>query len=205
MGNILIFGDSYSTFEGYIPNGYKTYYPHLDVQRVEQTWWSKYIQTINGKLIQNNSWSGSTIGYIGYEGDCSQTNSFIYRYRQLKAKNFFKENQIDTVLVFGGTNDSWANAALGEMLFSHWEEKDLFQVFPAVCYFTYCLKNDLPNAEIIFIINTDINPEIQTAIAEAAKYYGVKCIQLQDIDKVDGHPTAKGMEQICLQVLKEIH
>ena len=106
MGNILIFGDSYSTFEGYIPNGYKTYYPHLDVQRVEQTWWSKYIQTINGKLIQNNSWSGSTIGYIGYEGDCSQTNSFIYRYRQLKAKNFFKENQIDTVLVFGGTNDS---------------------------------------------------------------------------------------------------
>jgi len=26
MKNILIFGDSYSTYEGYIPEGYPTYY-----------------------------------------------------------------------------------------------------------------------------------------------------------------------------------
>ena len=201
MKNILIFGDSYSTFEGYIPEGYDTFYPCLDVQEVEQTWWSKYIAKMNGKLIQNNSWSGSTICYTGYNGDCSNINSFIYRYRKMKAEGFFEKNKVDTVLVFGGTNDSWANAQFGEMQFADWEEKDLFQVFPAVCHFAYNLKNDLPNAEIIFMINTEIKTEIQKAIAEAAKYYGVKCIQLQDIDKAEGHPTEKGMQAICEQLL----
>ena len=26
LGNVLIFGDSYSTFEGYVPEGYDVYY-----------------------------------------------------------------------------------------------------------------------------------------------------------------------------------
>ena len=42
--NVLILGDSYSTFNGYIPDGYITYYsenerPETDVRRVEETWW----------------------------------------------------------------------------------------------------------------------------------------------------------------------
>ena len=201
MKNILIFGDSYSTFDKYIPNGYDTFYPCLDVQKVEQTWWMRYIQKINGQLIQNNSFSGSTICYTGYNGDCSHTNSFIYRYRQLKEQGFFEDNKIDSVLVFGGTNDSWANAPLGEMKFSGWEEKDLFEVFPAICHFASCLKNDLPNAEIVFIINTELKEEIQKDVAEIARHYGVKFLQLQDIDKESGHPTDKGMQAICNQLL----
>ena len=42
--NIMIFGDSYSTFAGYIPDGYAVYYSteereQTDVRRVEETWW----------------------------------------------------------------------------------------------------------------------------------------------------------------------
>lgn len=201
MKNILIFGDSYSTYEAYIPRGYDTFYPCLDVQKVEQTWWMRYIQKVNGRLIQNNSFSGSTICYTGYNGDCSHTNSFIYRYRQLKEQGFFKENKIDTILVFGGTNDSWVNAPLGEMQFSSWEEEDLFQVFPAVCHFAYCLKNDFPEAEIVFLINSELKEEVQNGIAEIARHYGAKSLQLQDIDKEAGHPTDKGMQSICEQLL----
>lgn len=201
MKNILIFGDSYSTYEKYIPEGYDTFYPCLDVQEVEQTWWAKYIRKINGHLVQNNSFSGSTICYTGYNGDCSNTNSFIYRYRQMKTNGFFDKNKVDTILVFGGTNDSWVEAPLGEMQFSNWEESDLFQVFPAICHFAYCLKNDLPHAEIIFIINTELKVEVQKGIAEIAKYYGLKALQLEDIDKAEGHPTAKGMQSICDQLL----
>ena len=203
MKNFIIFGDSYSTFKEHIPNGYATYYPNLDVESVEQTWWKILEKKTGAKLAQNNSWSGSTLGHTGYyQSDCSKTSSFIYRYRKLKEEGFFKQNGIDTVLVFGGTNDSWADAPLGEMKFGDWEERDLFSVLPAICYFAYTLKTDLPNAEIVFIINTEIKKEIQDGMEEAANYYGLKFVRLKDIAKDCGHPTEKGMESICEQVLK---
>ena len=101
MKNILIFGDSYSTYEGYIPDGYPTYYspqgrtegPSVTKMRMEDTWWARCIKEINGNLLLNNSWSGSTIGYKGYCGDCSQTSSFICRYRTLKMQAFFSKKR----------------------------------------------------------------------------------------------------------------
>ena len=71
MRNILILGDSYSTFEGCIPEGYATYYPALDVTRAEQTWWSRVLRATGARLAQNNSWSGSTVCHTAYDGvDC---------------------------------------------------------------------------------------------------------------------------------------
>jgi hypothetical protein len=210
MKKFVIFGDSYSTYEGYIPDGYAFYYcpqgrPETPVtkMRVEETWWARLSKAQNAELVLNNSWSGSTIGYTGYDNsDCSQSSSFIYRYRQLQKDGFFNKNQIDTLFVFGGTNDSWSDAPLGELKFSNWEEKDLFRVLPAICYFAYLLKNNLPDSEIVFIINTEIKVEIQTAIMQAAEYYGVKSISLENIDKKNGHPTKLGMSQIAEQVIK---
>ena len=199
MKNIIIFGDSYSTFKDHIPDGYITYYPLLDVNQVEE------IPKANCNLIQNNSWSGSTIGYTGYGNtDCSKSSSFIYRYKKLKEEGFFEKNSVDTIFVFGGTNDSWSDAPLGEMKFSDWEEKDLFNVLPAICYFAYLLKTDLPNVKTVFIINTDIKEEIQDAMEKAAHYYSLQSVRLKDIDKLDGHPTKKGMIDICEQLLKSL-
>ena len=78
----MIFGDSYSTFEGMVPYGYATFYPELDVKTAEDTWWRRFVCKTKYDLIQNNSWSGSTIGYTGYgNSDCSVSSSFIYRYK----------------------------------------------------------------------------------------------------------------------------
>ncbi len=118
------------------------------------------ISKTGANLLLNNSWSGSTICYTGYNGDCSDSSSFIYRYRQLKKVDFFEQNQIDTVIIFGGTNDSWSGAPLGDMQYKDWTEKDLYNVLPAICYFMVMLKNDLPNAKIMFIANCDIRTEI---------------------------------------------
>ena len=190
MKNIVIFGDSYSTYEGCIPDGYATYYspngraegPAVTKMNVDSTWWKQFIDLCGVNLLLNNSWSGSTIGYTGYNNaDCSKSSSFIYRYNKLKDENFFKKNIVDIVFVFGGTNDSWSEAPLGEMKFSGWEEKDFFNVLPAICYFVYTLKKDLLDAEIFFIINTDIKLEIQNAIKEAAEYYGAKSIRLNNV------------------------
>ena len=202
MRNILILGDSYSTFEGCIPEGYATYYPALDVTRAEQTWWSRVLRATGARLAQNNSWSGSTVCHTAYDGvDCSQTNSFICRYRKLKKEGFFEKNAVDTVLVFGGTNDSWALDPLGEMLFDEPKESDLFCVLPAICHLTASLKRDLPKAEIVLMINAGIKEAIQNTFEAAAAHYGVKSLRLRDIEKASGHPTANGMAQIAEQVL----
>ncbi len=66
--NILIFGDSYSTYDGFIPDGYATYYPkpdHITVNDVSKTWWKMLETETNSHIVLNNSWSGSTIYSIG--------------------------------------------------------------------------------------------------------------------------------------------
>lgn len=213
LGNLLIIGDSYSTYEGMIPEGYAVYYskegrgdPEFMVTKMEleDTWWMRLINDTGATLAQNNSWSGSTLCYTGYAGDCSHTSSFIYRYRQLKDAGFFKENKIDTVLVFGGTNDSWANAPLGELKYDGFEEGDLFSVLPAFCYFMKTLKEDLPTSKIVFIANCDIKTEIVEGIKTAGAHFGVDTVELCGVTKEHGHPNVQGMSEICEQVLDSL-
>lgn len=206
LGNVLIIGDSYSTFQGYIPEGYEAYYSEdengkTDVRRVEETWWHLLMKEMDSHLILNDSWSGSTIGYTGYDGaDCSHTSSFIYRLSKLKKAGFFEKNKIDTVFVFGGTNDHWCEAPLGTMMYDGWQKQDLYCVLPAVCYFFQLLKNTFTNVDIFCLINSDLKNEISEGLLLAGERNGIRCAQLQNIDKKDGHPTVKGMKQIEEQV-----
>ncbi len=205
----MIFGDSYSTFEGYIPEGYAIYYStrdraETDVRSVGETWWYSLCEDMGYNLVLNDSWSGSTLCYTGYNGDCSKTSSFICRLEKLIENGFFKENEIDTVLLFGCTNDSWANSPLGEAQFSDWTHEDLFSVCPAICYFIKRLKDVLPEANVISIINTGLKPEIGEAFKVASGHYGTEYIELCDIDKNCSHPTIKGMAQIYEQVKRYI-
>ena len=208
--NALIFGDSYSTFKGCVPVGYPAYYSEIestetDVTQVSQTWWYQVIKEANINLILNDSWSGSTIGYTGYDNkDCSKTSSFIYRLKQLIDNGFFTKNQIDTVFVFGGTNDSWSNAPLGETMYNDWQQKDLFSVLPAVCYFLNELKQILPYAKIYCLINTDIKIEIASCMKNACEKFNITPITFGEIDKKCGHPTIQGMKDIKNQVIASV-
>ena len=210
LKNVLIFGDSYSTFKGYIPEGYAKYYSDsedapTDVRCVNETWWHQVMTNTESNLVLNNSWSGSTIGFTGYNNsDCSKTSSFIYRFEKLIEEGYFNDNAINTMFIFGGTNDSWSNAPLGEMKYCDWEREELFCVLPAICCFINKAKQTLPNARIICIVNTDIKDEIRNALSDACEYYGVEYIRLNDIDKVNGHPTVKGMAQIAEQVMASL-
>lgn len=209
--NTLIFGDSYSTFKGYVPDGYAVYYPEndkfeTDVKNVCQTWWYQVVEKEGFKLALNNSWSGSTIGYTGYNNtDCSKTSSFIYRLKQLIKSDFFEKNQIDTVFVFGGTNDSWSNAPLGEIKYSDWKESDLFFVLPAICYFLNLLKETLPQAKIYCLINTNIKPEITSCMKNACEKNNIIPVTFDTIDKKCGHPTIQGMKDIKKGVLSVLN
>lgn len=210
IGNIMIFGDSYSTYTGYIPEGYAVYYSgkrnaEPDVLDVKNTWWGRVLDQTGATLVQNNSWSGSTIGYTGYNNsDCSHSSSFIYRFEKLLADGFFDEHTIDTLFVFGGTNDSWSHAPLGELKYDGIEESDLFCVLPAISHFAKRLAEVFPKTKIVFIGNCDIKSEITDAMKAVCEHYGLGYVALSNIEKIEGHPTELGMEQISDQVLAGI-
>ena len=207
MKNIVIFGDSYSTFWNCIPEGYATFYSpddldYADVNKKEQTWWWLFAAETGVNIVRNDSWSGSTIGYTGYENtDCSRTSSFIKRFRDLLAQDFFNKNKIDGAIVFGGTNDSWAGAPVGKLKYSDWEEKDLYEVLPAVCYLMNAVKAQFGGKNTVFLVNSELNPEIEEGICEAARHYGVIAVKVGNIEKMNCHPTKKGMAEISRKLI----
>lgn len=197
--NVLIIGDSYSTFKGYVPEGNAIYYPRVDndITRVEETWWHLLSNELNLNIVRNESWSGSTVCYTRYNNeDCSRTSSFIFRLNRLYENGFFTENEIDTVLIFGGTNDSWANSPLGEETFTDYSHKNLFNVMPALSFIIKRAKEILPEANIVFIVNDSLKPEIASTVISASEHFGTSYALLEGIDKTNGHPTVKGMKNI---------
>ena len=205
VNNFMIFGDSYSTYKGYIPAGYAVYYSdaecdNTDVRRVEETWWHRLLTDRQLHLVRNDSWSGSTLCNTGYNGDCSRSSSFIYRMETLEKEGFFRDNQIDTVFIFGCTNDSWANSPLGEDKSEEITREDLYAVRPAIWYFLGRLREILPESNIIFLINTELKPQIGEAVKAASAYHGTDYIELTYIDKCCGHPTIQGMKDIEEQI-----
>lgn len=196
--SISVLGDSYSTYECYIPAGYAVWYhepyqpERTDVTDVTQTWWHLLCQKRGFKLDTNNSYSGATICNTGYGGNDFTDRSFITRASQLGCP--------DIILVFGGTNDSWAGVPLGEMKHEGYTAQDLFSFRPAVSYLARYLVKRYPNTDVYFILNTELKPEIGQATQEACERWGAKLIILKDISKKSGHPDAAGMQAIARQV-----
>ena len=210
--NAMIFGDSYSTFAGYVPENFICFYSEnerieTDVTKVTQTWWYQVMEETGMNLVQNNSWSASSIGYTGYNGaDTSETHSFIFRLRNLINDGFFEENKIDVVFLFGGTNDSWSGAPLGEMKeYKDIVEDDLYNALPAMCYFTALLRETLPDAKIYCLINTGLKPEITNALSELSDKHGMTKITFDKITKFYDHPTIVGMVEIKDQIMSVIN
>ncbi len=209
FGNTFILGDSYSTFEDYIPEGYAPHYKkagreETDVDKVEQTWWYQLLGETNSTLVRNCSYSGTTVCHTGYNEEDFSHISFIARLDKLIDKNYFKENIIDTIIIFGGTNDSWANSPIGELKYSDWSNEDLYYVLPAFCYLLYQISANIPNAKVFCIMNNDLKTDIQEGFKKACEKNSVSFIELYEIDKTYGHPTIKGMKQIKDQIIEYI-
>lgn len=199
--SVTIFGDSYSTFEGFLtPDTMETWYflnqnnpERTDVKTVRQTWWWQVIQRMGWKLERNNSWSGSTICNTGYNDADYTHRSFITRHSSL--------GQPDVILLFGATNDSWCGAPLGEFKYSGWKRADLYTFRPALSYLLSHIQDRYPTADVYYILNSDLKEAINSSVIDICRHYDVPVIRLRDIDKVSGHPSVKGMLQIADQVV----
>lgn len=197
---VSILGDSYSTFEDFIPQGNATWYApnpqeeRTDVGSVRQTWWWQTVSEGGYILGVNESYSGATISYTGYRGDDYSDRSFVTRLRRV--------GPCDILLIFGATNDSWTDGPIGEYRYDKpLTRGHMFEFRPALGRLLREAQERLPGTRILFLVNTELKPEITSSIVEECKYYGVECLLLHDIDKRSGHPTAKGMEAIKRQVL----
>lgn len=105
---LSILGASISSYEGYLPDGYATYYPAGDVTSVDSTWWKKLIDNNNMVLGQNASYSGAPIQSDGdVLGHCSDE----------RIAALANNGTPDIIIIQGGINDGKIEdlAALGEI------------------------------------------------------------------------------------------
>lgn len=199
---VSILGDSYSTFEGFIPKANEIWYfktppqNRTDVTKVTQTWWWQVIKDGGYKLGVNNSWSGATISNTGYRDEDYTVRSFTTRDTQL--------GNPDIILVCGGTNDSWAGVKMGEYQYKDWTRGDLYYFRPAMAKLLVDLSEHYPNVPVYFILNSDLRKEVNESVETVCKHYNVPVIKLHDIDKQNGHPSIKGMKAFADQVLAVI-
>ncbi len=191
---VSVLGDSYSTFKGTMPKHYDVFYPvpPCKVTEMSQMWWQQFIDSNGYVLEKNDSWSGSTICNSGYNNEDYSDRSFYSRVNML--------GNPDIIFIFGGTNDDWAKAPLGEYMYKDWTKQDLYSFRPAVAYMLAQLKTLYPKAEIYFLMNSDMRDDIDESIIHICKEYGVPFIELRDIEKAINHPTDKGMTAISNQI-----
>ena len=198
--SVTIFGDSYSTFEGYIePASNEPWYfqngnkpQRTDVTDVTQTWWHQLLSRRGWHLCMNNSYSGSTVSYSGYDGADYSLRSFNTRMTNLGSP--------DIIFVFAGTNDSWAGAPMGDYQYDDFAHANLFQFRPAMARMLEYMTKRYINTRIYFILNDGLRDEVNSSVLTICQHYGVPCIRLHDIDKMSGHPSVKGMQQIAGQI-----
>lgn len=198
---VAILGDSYSTFAGYIPAGNPTWYSdqtwdRTDVTDVKQTWWWQVVSQGGFRLGVNDSYSGATVSYTGYNDEDYTDRSFITRARNLGCP--------DIILIFGGTNDNWTGGPLGEYKYGDFKRADLFNYRPALAFLLQSAQERYPNVELYFIINDELKDEITESTRVVCDRCGVKYIHLRGIEKQNGHPDINGMTSIARQVLAAI-
>ena len=201
---VTIFGDSYSTFEGWLsPETNEPWYwtedsPNRnkknDVTKVEQTWWHQVIKRMGWKLEKNNSYSGSTVGYYGYQNENYQPRSFNTRVADL--------GEPDIILSCCITNDSWTGEKVGEYKYAKWTENDMWYFRPAMARLCSTIKQNYPMARIYFILNTELKPAHAESMRVICRHYGLPLIELKNIDKQQGHPSIKGHKDFADQVIE---
>ena len=201
-GNFSILGDSYSAFDGFIPEDYPSWYPESavsssnDCTDVTATWWFRFAKDFRCALQLNESYSGSPVCNDGYgAGTTDATDkSFITRMTGLP--------QSDLILVFGGTNDSWIGVEIGEYMYSEWTTADLSHFRPAMAYMLDYLTKHHVGAKIVFIKNTGLSTDIAGSIDTICDHYGVTLLELTNtVTKAGNHPDAVGMAEIYAQLI----
>ncbi len=206
-----VLGDSFSSLVGTVDPETNDVWPYenIGVTTAEQMWWHQVANEMEWVLDKNNSFSGSLVSnFDDFDGgEHYGPNSFIRRMDQL--------GDPDVILVFGGTNDIYKRAPLGDFVYANWTDEQLLSYRPAMAYLLDGLKRSYPKATVYFLVDmelcisdTSIDPEIRENYLESmhriANHYNVNCIDIYGIHKDWWHPDAEGQDDIARQVIEAL-
>lgn len=110
--SVSIMGDSISTYENYIPDGYYNFFP-MDgtLTDVSETWWKPLVDDLGLELYANASSSGSTCVGDSTGADSPQCGCNALRTNGLCGPD---EALPDMIWVYMGTNDLLRTTPLGD-------------------------------------------------------------------------------------------
>lgn len=109
---LSIFGDSISTYDGYIPTGFNVFYPLSgELTDVSQTWWMQLLDDTGMELCANDSSAGSTC-----VGDSLRIDNPQYGCSGLRTSllNGEQGRMPDVIIIYMGTNDLLEDISLGD-------------------------------------------------------------------------------------------
>ena len=222
-----VLGDSMSTFEGCSVPESAVYYDlshklAADVLTPADTWWGQVIDRLGGRLLVNNSFSGSTVCwhplYEIQSYGCSDERTAALGRDGISP---------DVIMVLLGTND-WGcgtRVVYDPKLTADPNDPSIF--LPAYGQMLQKLKTNYPNAEIwcmtLPISRCSAQPDFSfpycyrgrhiseycDAIRDCASQAGCRLIDLNShgeaYDTLDGfHPTADGMKTISNGIIQQL-
>ncbi len=216
-----VVGDSISTLNGFIPEGYALYYTAetmkiAGIENEQDTWWGQIILRLGGRLLRNNSWSGSTVSYHAE----FTPGSFAYLDSRMSMLGD-ADNSPDVIMIYMGVND-WANGTPVET-YGNMEARVSFGGSYRIMLDH--IKEHYPNAEVWCISpaisSSAVDPdfvfpyclggihirEYAEAIGRAAEEKGCVFVDANrnttPVEAIDGiHPTKKGMYTLADEILK---
>ena len=198
-----IIGDSISTFEGWIPDGYRRYYPFTgsagSLTAVEQTWWHRLVYRLmpDAVLDRNISYSGTRVTKNA-SPDPEKPDLDEYDF-VTRCCGF---DDPDIIIVAGGTNDRpcVTQDLIGEFDYTApLAELDRYKFRTAYICLLRTLMEKYPDTKLVCVVNdlllTDTYKVIGESIAEIAAHYELPCAMIGETLETVGdgvHPSSAG-------------
>jgi len=223
-----ILGDSISTFEGISEPKEAVYYDTTrklasGIVTVSDTWWGQVVERLGGKLLVNNSWSGSTVCW----NSLYQVPS--YGCSDERTASLGKNGiEPDVIIVFMGTNDWGHGFQVVSSKHVKGDEHNCAIFSNAYQTMLKKLRANYPKTEI-WCMTLPISccsvkerfefsyyyggrhiSEYCDAIKEIAQQYNCRVIDLYNCnvyyDTVDGfHPNISGMKVIAQTFINKLN
>ena len=211
-----VYGDSITTFEGFVPTEALFYYPiySSSVKTVKQTWWKIVEATTGLALTRNISYSGSTVS-SGYGNDYGSNPSRVSKLA------YGNGESPDIIIIYLGIND-----VVNGVASSKFEEQYRKMI--------NTMKSNHPNSQLVvcnlaYETYTDgsnpsgynrpgLREEFNGIIEKIAKENSIPLVDLDKVitketEKVNNwyylgdniHPSDKGMQVIAEAVIEKIN
>lgn len=220
---VAIYGDSVSTYEGYIngvdgDSNHMAYYSNQQMS-MSETWWARVINSKGWRFLANDSIGNTRVTWDGTTNDNERIGQKYYMAGDYRTNSVGSKGVPDKILIFAGINDIYADeVSIGSVSSATSNNDSVF----ANAYNSMIkkLKSKYPNADIVCIIpyipkyqtnSTVLRAnqigDVITGIAKNnnLKYVDLRTINFANEDFLEGiHPSSSGMEKIASAVARSI-